>query len=901
METSVSTLSTDPDWSHLNDLPRPFDVICDDLAALGALSLQDFLSGSTSTAIDFDVSFHPQSISSLPEKGTSAGEATEESQRAGNVAPTKYHRPSIPLLNQTSQRIFGSTDPIKFEFLEEDPKNKQCILSITRPNGATRSYKSGPGFSRRADAKAQAAKLAVEMGAIEFIASGDVNVMKKKGHLLNPIDVDIDSMELDDIATAAMQKFAEEERPVKQIEQCCEEWRLGQVKPHWISFDDAKDKKQHGSALRIALNAHVFRAYAVDPIYNSTKEAKIACAKVALEEGVIDFIQFGNGQTQLPSKVEQDEQDEMTNEKKETTPLLKPLTLQEFYDSLPQPFPEYVGEMTASAINAPVWLNTTMQSARGGQLHSSFIPIVDSARHLHGCILRVERPGETKTYLMDARFPKRSDAKSAVCLLAMSQGVGDYIRKLKEAAENKLPAEKRKLANEKLLQIIAANCSKVRNGNRPIFEFTSGRDAFGCTLKADISPLASEPNIREYKVPVEYCTKADAKAAVACLAAEQGLIDLLRFKGAAPPPDYIPFWEAQVNGTGDNYVGKRKEPERDLDGEGRDRKKRRKGNKDSGFEPGEVLDVKVKQDFDHPLPSKPATISSPMAGPSSPNPKIIKKKPHTTGPSSLGPTNAFASATRMVGQDRLGNRSGGLDHHHSYPVYPSSQSPSFPSYIHPPNVVYGPGPAFQSGPAPMFTSSDPYQDPYVSYPPLIQGHHPNPYQPAALHPPYTYFAVPSSPHPPMVAPTHMAYAPYPYPHQYPQPYPHGHYPVNYGPHPPVMYQTGPAVVPTSAYPPVAPAVLPPYSTFTPPPPPPLESTRSPPRPSHYRPSDEITNNKDPSPSTSDSRTNGSYNRHSSNKSHNGKEHPSTSDNQQSNHGSSQSVHHLSYLTSIFYI
>ena len=278
--------------------------------------------------------------------------------------------------------------------------DKQCILSITRPNGATRSYKSGPGFSRRGEAKAQATKIAVEMGAIEFIASGNVNALGAKGRLLNPINVDIDSMELDEIATAAMQKYTQEELLVKQIEQCCEEWRLGQVKPHWVSFCDSKGKKRefsesertfiviltllmavHGSALRIALNAHVLRVYSVDPIYFTAKEAKVACAKVALEEGVIDFIQFGNGQTQPPFKVEQDEQDEMANEKKETTTLLKPLTLQEFYDSLPQPFPEPVGEMTAAEINAPSWLNTTMQSARGGQLRSSFTRVVDIARH----------------------------------------------------------------------------------------------------------------------------------------------------------------------------------------------------------------------------------------------------------------------------------------------------------------------------------------------------------------------------------------------------------------------------------------------------------------------------------------------------------------------------------------
>ena len=115
----------DPEWAHLNDLPRPFDVICEDLAALGALSLQDFLSDATSSAVDFDVSFHLQSIASiLPEKSTSSTtEAATESQKSNDATPAKHYRLAVSLLNQTSQRIFGSTDPIKFEFLEEDPKS----------------------------------------------------------------------------------------------------------------------------------------------------------------------------------------------------------------------------------------------------------------------------------------------------------------------------------------------------------------------------------------------------------------------------------------------------------------------------------------------------------------------------------------------------------------------------------------------------------------------------------------------------------------------------------------------------------------------------------------------------------------------------------------------------------
>jgi len=58
----------------------------------------------------------------------------------------------------------------------------------------------------------------------------------------------------------------------------------------------------------------------------------------------------------------------------------------------------------------------------------------------------------------------------------MSQGVGSYIRGLKEEAENKLPAERRKLANEKLIQTLSYECSKVKPGNRLIFTFSTERD-----------------------------------------------------------------------------------------------------------------------------------------------------------------------------------------------------------------------------------------------------------------------------------------------------------------------------------------------------------------------------------------------------------------------------------------
>jgi hypothetical protein len=134
--------------------------------------------------------------------------------------------------------------------------------------------------------------------------------------------------------------------------------------------------------LRISLNAHLFKSYSVDPVHNSVRAAKIACAKVALDEGVIDFIQFGNGQTEPPKPVDDGHEDANNGLRDTPPPPTKGVTLQEFYETLPQPFPEDVGEASAAEINAPAWLNVTLQSARGGRLVSGFTPVVDG---IHKC------------------------------------------------------------------------------------------------------------------------------------------------------------------------------------------------------------------------------------------------------------------------------------------------------------------------------------------------------------------------------------------------------------------------------------------------------------------------------------------------------------------------------------
>jgi len=119
--------SADADWLHLDELPRPFDIVCDDLTGLGALSIEDFLSNTSSAG--FDVSFHlqlPEILAAEKEK-----EHEREKENAGKPAddageetpPAPKALKPVALLRQTGQAVFGSSDRLNYEFLEEDGKS----------------------------------------------------------------------------------------------------------------------------------------------------------------------------------------------------------------------------------------------------------------------------------------------------------------------------------------------------------------------------------------------------------------------------------------------------------------------------------------------------------------------------------------------------------------------------------------------------------------------------------------------------------------------------------------------------------------------------------------------------------------------------------------------------------
>ena len=229
--------------------------------------------------------------------------------------------------------------------------------------------------------------------------------------------------------------------------------------------------------------------------------AKAACAADAIAEGILDFIMFGNGQTAPAEKrLFEPEQDDMSAAPPVT------LTLQGFFEALPRPLPEPVDEKTVAEINAPGWLNSLIQSARGGKFELKFIWTTDtklgsmlfsfppfallfqsSLDHVslidcflglaHGAVLRLTRPGEVRTYMVVPQFPKRADAKNAVCLAALAAGVGTYVRTISAAIEAKISTETKTLVYESILPLLNTEYVKYWPNKLPeMFEYTKDRD-----------------------------------------------------------------------------------------------------------------------------------------------------------------------------------------------------------------------------------------------------------------------------------------------------------------------------------------------------------------------------------------------------------------------------------------
>ncbi|KAJ6482136.1 hypothetical protein C8R47DRAFT_981945 [Mycena vitilis] len=593
----------------------PFELVTQNLLSIGALSIDDFLSSAHEPQQDVlpassSSSAIPRATGVTAQKPTTEILYPERPSIPGVInGPRKSTGGSVTALAQLHQiclRQFGHAHhSLNFEFLEDAVDRKQCILTITRLDGAVRSYKTEPVFPRKSDAKAQAAVTAMEHGAMDFIMFGDSDQLKaKKGVLLAPLE--------DDQPVASTSKLPSdnttpEPEPsllrVKEVEACCQEWRGDGVKPHWLNFNDLA-MKQHGAALKIQLAPHCYRVYSCEPSFNSPSDALEHCANVAIDEKVLEFIKHGNGQTaprtdSTPSSV-------IPIGEKGVVPTLK--SLQSFYESLPQPFEESFGDKTVEEINAPGWLSNALANAKGARFTSDFHPLVcprdvstqffrlltPLPTDLHGCLLRLGCPGECRSYLVEPVWCNLKDAKAAVVLLALSQGAGKWIREVAAAVEARITQEMRRFAQASLFPTIASETQ--RSKLTTAFESHRDGDAFGATLKLDLG----KQGVRKFFVSAEYRSKQDARIAVAFLAAHEGLIDMLRGNGKVAPGQVPAFsCKDDVFHIIPNPIPKKP----------KNKKKRSKNDGDKQGPPTKKQKTASGSNTAIPLPKKPANVA----------------------------------------------------------------------------------------------------------------------------------------------------------------------------------------------------------------------------------------------------------------------------------------------------
>ena len=257
-------------------------------------------------------------------------------------------------------------------------------------------------------------------------------------------------------------------RTVKEIEKCCVEWRAGRVEPRLIFLIDSKPtgsarfpplnlsvpfflitsdfdliwcvkRAEYGCALQIKLSLHLFLVCSVDVIYPSFEIAKAACAADALLRA------------------------SCTSSGSEMNKRFEPrgdfLTLRK---TTPRPLDCCTSSFGRLTRNLAVRLFSFISpfGLPFEEVSNSCVAIISPLGLAHGAVLRLTRPGEVRTCIVDHQFPKRGDAKNTLCLVALAAGVGGYVRAVSGALETKISPEMKTIVFESIFPLLMTEYAK---------------------------------------------------------------------------------------------------------------------------------------------------------------------------------------------------------------------------------------------------------------------------------------------------------------------------------------------------------------------------------------------------------------------------------------------------------
>ncbi|EAU84114.2 hypothetical protein CC1G_06976 [Coprinopsis cinerea okayama7 len=443
------------------------------------------------------------------------------------------------MLEQTCLRLCGTTEGLLIWEVFRDHKLNTfgAILTVTSLTGLQRTYRTpSPQYPTGLQAKREAAYLAIQMGALDFLRTGEEDRMKHKKEEL----VARAKIAEQQSRQQREEKGEDEDDAVRLVEEACERKH---AKIYWVPYRNPTNREQWGMALRVALSLHQAETYSTEATFESKAKAKAQCASTALKEDLLEYLKSGEGNgepsARFPSGLGIQLQRAASHR----------YSLQEYFDTLPKPFPIEVGQKSALDLKPVNWVNSLVQGTKvpGLKVNYYFTSSDQGAASLSGCVLRVEwHPNAANpqkidwklpTYIVDCHFARRADAKAAVCLLAVSQDMQGTIQQLKErwqdSREALLSRAHRTLAESRIIPTLMSKGSKLtqragtKGYHRIRYEWGGADGAFGCTLKVDVSNDPNFPDVREFSVAPQYLSKLEAKCAAACVAAKSGVIELL--------------------------------------------------------------------------------------------------------------------------------------------------------------------------------------------------------------------------------------------------------------------------------------------------------------------------------------------------------------------------------------
>ncbi|KAJ8091848.1 hypothetical protein PM082_021084 [Marasmius tenuissimus] len=565
----------------------PFTVVSLNFKRLGAISVEDYLSSSKYDSLQVDYSFGNLNLNSdavrralegdhvaALEPQSAGGKPVENATKDEDKAFTNAFNTDEPieLLHSQSMRYFPKVpidDIFKWE-LEKDSlllKGGKCTtwkakLTICKPDGETMSIDSCQ--SEKPDlARNDAAAKAIRSGAMKFIASGasraDVSsttgAQAEYGSIADsssskPVNL-LDSE--DNVSKKEKKKRKKQkkgatnttiEEPaivpsdsnvtanINQVEALVAQHQCPNSCLRWYQHTDNKLENTPGFVLLVKLSDNSYRIYSTTSECDTAVIAQEECARIALAEGLGEYLRLSDGSTTGST---------MDNSTHWNDP-------QQFYDALGPAFRARFGDQPLAKLQPINWLNTSLKKVKGSRLVHSFQLVRGNGdnRNLLGCILRFQRDRETRSYFVEPRFKKEKDAKTAVCLQAMSEGAGDYFRSLEAILEASVSGKMKDLAKRIRTALQPDRPSQPTNRDPTHtyeIKFHVDRDAYGATMTVKTDPHGQDG--REYTVPYQYRCEAHAEVAVLCVAARDGAIELVRF-GHSIPTGYVPVLAREV-------------------------------------------------------------------------------------------------------------------------------------------------------------------------------------------------------------------------------------------------------------------------------------------------------------------------------------------------------------------